>query len=209
MDDYISRTLKAYDDVEKYESGTSRLIPKIELDKFLDLLENGSSILDAGCAFGRDTSYIHSLGYKAEGSDLSKPLINRAKKLYPSIDFTVADIRELPYPKNRFDGVWCNATLLHLNDSDMKTALLELLRILKSNGVLCCSLKKGEGEETFVEKFSSNSERYFNYKTIESFEKLLKEVGYEIISSHYLNERERYGDNKRDLDWLYMYARKV
>lgn len=209
MDDYIKKTLRAYDDVEKYESGTSKLIPKIELDKFLDLLKNGSSILDAGCAFGRDTGYMQNLGYAAEGSDLSVVLVNRAKELYPSISFTVADIRKLPYNDRRFDGIWCNATLLHLNDDDMKIALVELRRILKTNGALCCSLKKGEGEDTFVENFSSNSERYFNYKTIESFESLIKEAGFEIISSHYLNERERYGKDKRDLDWLYTYARKV
>ncbi len=80
--------------------------------------------------------------------------------------------------------------------------------MLRVNGVAAFSLKKGEGEQDFVETFSSTSSRYFNFKTYESLAPLIEEAGLKIIDWHYMNERERYGQEKRDLDWLYMFIRK-
>ncbi len=208
MEDYISNTIKAYDDTKTYEDNTRLLVPKIELDEFLNYLLSGSQILDAGCAYGRDTEYMKTKGFQLEAIDLSPALIARAKELHPDTGFAVKDVRNTGFEDNRFDGIWCNATLLHLSDEDMARALDEFHRILKPNGVLAVSLKKGEGTQQFVEKFSSNSERFFNFKTHEAFLGLLSKANLYEIAWHYLNERERYGQDKRDLDWLYSFSKK-
>ncbi len=208
MDDYISKTVKAYDDTETFEASTRLLVPEPELDQFAAMLKSGSLVLDAGCAFGRDTSYIQTKGLEIKGIDLSAALIARAKELYPDIPFKVADVRTTGFADESFDGVWCNATLLHLNDEDMDKALREFYRILKQGGILAVSLKKGSGTRRFVEKFSSKSERFFNFKTHETFLPHLKGAGFEEVAWHYFNERERYGQDKRDLDWLYSFAKK-
>jgi SAM-dependent methyltransferase len=208
MEDYISKTIRAYDDTQTYEDSTRLLVPKIELDKFLGLVGPGSLLLDAGCAFGRDTEYIKSKGYEVEAIDLSPALIARARELQPGINFSVKDVRETGFANEQFDGIWCNATLLHLNDSDMDKALAEFCRVLKSGGILTVSLKKGSGSQQLVEKFSSNAERFFNFKTREAFLPQLVRSGFVEIESYYLNERERYGQDRRDLNWLYAFVRK-
>ena len=209
MEDYIAKTIRAYDDTKTYEDGTRGLVPKLELDEFIAMLKPQPYVLDAGCAFGRDTEYITGKGHRVEGIDLSPALIARAKELYPSGSFAVKDVRDTGFGDNMFDGIWCNATLLHLKDEDIVKALKEFHRVLKPGGILAVSLKKGEGTQEFVESFSSKAERFFNFKTHETFLEQLEATNFKETTWHYLNERERYGQDKRDLDWLYSFASKV
>jgi SAM-dependent methyltransferase len=208
MENYISKTVRAYDDVNTYEKSTRSLRPKLEIDDFLTMLQDGARILDAGCAFGRDVEYIKSQGFDIYGIDLSPVLIRRAKELAPAGKFDVKDIRDTGFEDGQFEGIWCNATLLHLKDKDMKRALAEFSRILKPDGILAASLKKGSGTQQFVENFSSNSERFFNFQTHESFLRHLTACGFEEVAWHYVNERERFGEDGRDIDWLYSFSKK-
>jgi SAM-dependent methyltransferase len=208
MEDYISKTIRAYDDTKTYEDSTRPMVPEIELDEFLSMLGPQASVLDAGCAYGRDTKYIQAKGFKVQGIDLSPALIGRAKELLPGVEFALKDVRQTGFGNQQFDGIWCNATLLHLNDTDMDKALSEFYRILRPGGALAISLKKGTGTKQFVESFSSNAERFFNFQTHETFLEHLTKNGFEEASWHYLNERERYGQNMRDLDWLYSFSRR-
>lgn len=208
MEDYIKKTIRAYDDTKTYEDGTRLLVPEVELNMFSAMLRSGAIILDAGCAYGRDTEYLKAKGFKVQGIDLSPALLGRAKELVPGIHFEVKDVRETGFSDEQFDGIWCNATLLHLKDVDIAVALAEFRRILKPGGILAVSLKKGKGNQQFVENFSSKSERFFNFQTHETFLEQLERAGLEEVSWHYLNERERYGQDKRDLDWLYSFSKK-
>jgi len=207
MEDYIAKTIRAYDDTKTYEDGTRLLVPEVELNEFAAMLQPGAVLLDAGCAFGRDTEYLKAKGFIIQGIDLSPALVARARELVPDTDFEVKDVRETGFADDQFDGIWCNATLLHLKDKDIAAALAEFKRILKPSGILAVSLKKGEGTQQFVENFSSKSERFFNFQTHETFLLQLQQAGLEEVSWHYLNERERYGQDKRDLDWLYSFAK--
>lgn len=208
MEDYIEKTIRAYDDTKTYEDGTRLIVPEVELNEFVEMLQPGAALLDAGCAFGRDTEFLKAKGFNVRGIDLSPALIARAKELVPATDFDVRDIRETGFADEQFDGIWCNATLLHLKDEDIAAALAEFNRILKPGGILAVSLKKGAGTRQFVENFSSKSERFFNFQTHETLLTLLERAGLEEVSWHYLNERERYGQDKRDLDWLYSFSKK-
>jgi SAM-dependent methyltransferase len=207
MSDYIQNTLKAYEDTAKYEGSTVNLIATPELNELIELSGSGI-ILDAGCAFGRDTRYMRGRGVGVVSVDMSPALIARATQFFPEGDYSVQDIRKLAFEDNTFSGIWCNATLLHLNDHDMTEALREFLRVLKPGGTLAASVKKGEGSSVFVEGFSSNDERFFNFKTTETMSEILTTAGFTVAKAYYYNERDRYGTDKRDLEWLQVFATK-
>ena len=210
-DDYITRTLNAYEnDPEKYERATADIIPQEDIDEFVNRLpENDLPVLDAGCAFGRDSWQFAQRGLRVIGIDMSDALLKRAKELYPGITFKKMDVRNLELSDESVKGIWCHATLLHLKDDDIRKALREFWRVLVPGGAVFVSFKEGTGDEEFVEKFSSNSARYFNYQTVETVRSLLEENGLAITKIYTFNERERFGGNLRDLNWVYCFGSKA
>lgn len=118
------------------------------------------------------------------------------------------DVRKLGFSDESFSGVWCNATLLHLTDKDMQAALEEFKRVLVPNGIVFMSLKEGEGEEELVEKFSSNSARYYKYHTTKTVGELVEASGLKVAKLYIINEREKWGADKRNLNWVYCFAAK-
>lgn len=209
-DEYVTRTLNAYNaDPKKYEDATEEMILREEIEEFMSRLPNKElPVLDAGCAFGRDTALFSKNGLKVEGIDMSDGLLERAKERHPDLSFHKMDIRQLEFPDESFSGIWCNATLLHLTNEDMEKALDEFRRVLIPNGIIFMSLKEGEGEEELVEKFSSNSARYYNYHTEEAVRKLVESSRLKVAKLYTINEREKWGADKRDLNWVYCFATK-
>ncbi len=210
-DDYIKRTLQAYNaHPEKYETATIGMTPLEELETFVKLIPTTDyPLLDAGCAFGRDTTILTELGFKAIGIDMSDGLLYRAKILYPNIEFKKMDVRKLSLNDESIAGIWCHATLLHLKDNDIATALSEFHRVLIPGGVMFVSFKEGSGDEEFVEKFSSDSARYFNYQSKETVSNIVTESNFTIEHIYTINERKKWGADKRDLNWVYCFAKKV
>jgi hypothetical protein len=41
MDEYIEKTIRAYDDTKTYEDGTRLLVPEVELNEFTSMLQPG------------------------------------------------------------------------------------------------------------------------------------------------------------------------
>lgn len=210
MDDYIVKTIKAYDDnPQKYVGSTKGLIYSLEIQKYVDLLPDGGSILDVGCGFGKDVKIFSEKGFQVIGIDLSTELLKIAVEFAPLAKFIKMDMRKLEFPDQNFDGVWCKAALLHLNDSDMEIALKEFSRVLKPDGILYLSFKKGVGSKEVVDSFSSDKGRFYNYQTKESLEKMLEKTGFKAFDIYYINERERFGPKYRDQDGLLCFARKL
>lgn len=209
MDDYVAKTISAYNsDPEKYVNSTQDIIYFPEIEKFLQHIPKKGLILDAGCAFGRDTRVFASKGFKVTGIDLSEKLLEIARKLSPRIEYKQMDLRKLEFPDVTFDGIWCSASLLHLNPEDLKISLKGILRVLKNKGILYCSFKKGEGSKEVLESFSSNNSRFYTFLTGENLNKLLEETGFKVIETYEVNERERFGPTKRDLIWVHSFSKK-
>ena len=100
-------------------------------------------ILDVGCASGWFISKISKKFPKAKcyGIDIYDKGIKYAKKIYPKIEFKVADAHKIPYKKNTFDLVICTEVLEHLDNP--KSAILEIKRVLKKGGVAVIELDSG------------------------------------------------------------------
>jgi len=130
---------KGYDRVyEKFiaKYGTLSESEKEYLDEFLELVR-GPKILDIGCGPGKHSKYMKEKGYEVYSADISGKMVLSTKQINPYTLY--ADMEYLPFREEYFDGIWCNAALVHLPKKDK--ALSEFYRVLKDEGILYVSVQ--------------------------------------------------------------------
>ena len=97
-------------------------------------------ILDIGCGPGIYTKLLYDMGFRnIYGIDFSPFMIKKAIKLSGNrkINYKLADINKLPFHNNMFDIIICFGVFQYLNSAkDRKSALKEIKRVLKKNGIL-------------------------------------------------------------------------
>ncbi len=156
-------------------------------------------ILDVGCGDGRHSVIIDKNDGKAIGIDLSESMLTEAKLLCPKGDFRKADMRQLSFEDNFFDGIWSSGSIYHVTKSDVKNVINEFGRTLKPEGVVAISFKLGQGEGLEVNpKSYSGSPRYFAYYTKDEMKDLFSSLGFEELESCIYPE-EIFGDNNQQM----------
>ncbi len=196
MKDYIKKTIDFYDtSFDEYFNKTLNLQDKYWLEKFILYLPPSSKILDAGCAFGRDSKYFSENSFETYGIDLSTKMIEKAKEFSPLSNFSVMDMMDLKFDDNFFDGIWCSAALLHLNKKDAQIALKEFKRVLKNKGFLYLHLKEGKGEKYITDDRYNNVQKFYSYYLELEIKNLLKINNFKVVD--FLIEKKPINDYNR------------
>lgn len=168
------------------------------LKEFMELLPEKASVLDIGCAAGRDVSYFTGRGFNVTGIDFSSKMIDQAKRRVPSATFKVLDFESLKY-QNKFDGVWANASLHHVPKKDLPSVLKLIHRALKPKSIFFIKVKKGRMEGMQREdKFNTVIRRYIAFYQNDELKQFLREAGFTILSLK---------NTTRD-EWIDVIARK-
>ncbi len=162
------------------------------IDYFTSYLPKNGTILELGSATGKDARYLASKGYKVTCTDVIPEALQKLSQ--EGFETSEFDFRDEPKEewKNKFDGFFANAVLLHAPKDIFEKAVANIIKVLKKNGVAGFSLKTGEGEEVTEEKM--NFPRYFKYHNEEEIRNLLAGLPFEILDISYL------GNNK----WLHV-----
>lgn len=107
----------------------------------LDYLRPDMNILDVGCGPGTITADLAALvpGGMVTGIDMSQDVLNQARKNadargLTNIRFENGVVHDLKYPDGSFDVVHAHQVLQHCGEP--VKALLEMKRVLKSNGIV-------------------------------------------------------------------------
>ena len=176
-----------------------------ELEKFTLLVKKngGRKILDLGCGSGIQSKKLSRAGLKVTGFDLSQRMINQAKKRAPKAKFIAGDMTKMDFPEESLDGVFAQASLLHIPKKLIPKVLKSIHKILKTNGVLYLALKEGIGEKVVEEeRLGRVVRRFFSFFTKEEIEDYLQGIGFKVL------EIKRFV-SKSPTIWLYIFARKV
>ena len=148
-------------------------------EKFLAYLSLGAKVLDAGCGSGRDSLFFMRQGYRVTMLDASAAMCRCAEKLtgQKALHKTFAEIIN----EKQFDGIWANASLLHVPEQELEKVLKILHRALKDDGVLYASWKYGEAERR-------DGERFYCDMTEEKLKKLLRRTGCFVCKEVWVSE---------------------
>lgn len=102
--------------------------------RFISMLPGQSRVLDLGCGPGRDLDIFANGGHTVTGVDLNVDFVKMAGSRH---DVHLADMRQLTtlFSDNEFDGIWAQASLVHLSGDDARCVLADCLQLLTSNGI--------------------------------------------------------------------------
>jgi len=201
--DPVRRTVEAYDRMAQEYARQWFDAPVVEphLDRFIPLVRNRGPVADIGCGPGRDLAYLLRHGVPAIGLDLSKGMLEEARRRAPQGVFILADQRHLPFQSQSLAGIWDCASLLHLPRTDLLSALSECARVLR-HGYLFLALKEGAGEEWV--RGASGQARFFTYHQASEIQAALERAGFEV--AELTHEPDASG---RPVTWLNVLARQV
>jgi len=93
----------------------------------------GKKLLDVGCGAGVHIKKYVEKGAKCSGLDISKTLIELAKKRCPKSEFKVGSMSNMSYPKGSFDIVTSSLAIHYVDD--LKKVFKEINRVLGKGGL--------------------------------------------------------------------------
>lgn len=157
-------------------------------DDFIKELPAGARVLDVGCGSGVKSKYLTDHGFKVIGIDISEKLLEIAEREAPEAEFRVLSMTDLDSMPETFDGVFAQASLLHIPKKEAGDIVKKMARRLVTGGLLCINVKEArEGkpnEEILKEnEYGYEYERFFSYFTVEELERYLTDAGLKIIST--------------------------
>lgn len=111
------------------------------LDGFMLGLSPGSRVLDLGCGNGRDAAVLLAHGFDVDATDGSPGMVAEATRRIGSV------VRLMRFDElssiAAYDGIWANASLLHVPTGKLAHVLSLILQALKANGLHFATFKSG------------------------------------------------------------------
>jgi len=140
-----SETVNYYNqNAAEFAAATDQIDMTALYKAFLPLVKTSGHILDAGCGSGRDAAYFKQLGFSVSAFDASCELAKMASERLKQ-PVAVQQFEQLN-DHERYDGIWCCASLLHVSTDTLPSVFSRLQQALKPSAVLYVSFKYGDGE---------------------------------------------------------------
>jgi tellurite methyltransferase len=150
----------------------------------------GMRVLDAGCGFGRNLTYLLREGFEVFGADSDPRALQETRSLAASIapnlpvdNFRLETVEAMSFP-DAFADVVISSAVLHFARSDdhFQAMLHGVWRVLKPGGLLFCRLASSIGMEKQIRRVAGRrfqlpdgSERYLVDEAL--LVKLAEELG--------------------------------
>lgn len=156
---------------------------------------NQGNLLEVGCAWGRMFPLYLSYGLQISGVDISKAMIDAARKDWADIE-GIADLKEspaeeLPFPDCNFDNLSCLAVL---DATYQNLAFTEFLRVTKPGACIYITGKNdlyfSDDEEAYAAEVGARGKSHPNFFTdTKKMIRLLEEQGHKIEQGYYFPRR--------------------
>lgn len=180
-------------------------------DKLNAIFAGYQKILDVGCGTGRDFAYFLSKGKDIYGVDASRSMLAKANEtlkqagLDPGERLTEAILPNLDaFGDGTFDGVLCNAVLMHLPEDRLFDAVFSIKRVIRPGGILLFTIPESRPGINPKTNRDSKGRLYSDLPTAK-LQLLFERVGFRLESSETVPDpmgREGYRWNRSVLKRL-------
>lgn len=168
-----------------------------DFETFSNLLEAPAIVLDIGSGPGIEAVRLKQKGFEVVCVDLSLSMLTVAAAEFPALRVQ-ADMRSLPFAPV-VGGIWAAASLHHLERHHMPNTLKGFSGALIAGGILYICVKQGTGTK-WDNRYGESAPRFFTFWEGGDLAELLREVGFEIVSTH--------TSRPADEPWISLWARK-
>ncbi|WP_181273707.1 class I SAM-dependent methyltransferase [Brevibacterium oceani] len=148
----------------------------------LVLATGSADVLDIGCGPGRITSFLAALGLTPSGLDLSPAMVELARGLYPSLDFTVGTMTALPHADDAFSGLVAWYSIIHIPDEELSTAFAEAARVLRPGGWFQLAFQLGDRVDHFSDLAGFDVDLDFHRRSIDEVLTALEPHGFAPVT---------------------------
>lgn len=187
-----SETIKDYDAVAaSFDDGNKTHDVSQNLEALLKPLLAGGDraldVLDLGCAGGRDLVALTQRGHRAVGLEGSPAFVALARAKVPGCEVWQQDLAQLDLPRERFDGVFANATLFHVPIEALDGTLSQVWATLRPGGVFFCSNAHGFGEDKdgWTQGRTPGTRSWVCWLSEETWVARCERAGFELLDLYY------------------------
>lgn len=175
----------------------------------------GERILDLGCGTGHLAQQIAESGAQVVGIDASPEMIEQACRVYPGIEFRVADARDFSFPF-QFDAVFSNAALHWVPEAEQ--VVERIASALRPGGRFVAEFG-GKGNVTSITQALQEAIRQiagievesgWYFPSIGTYTALLEKHELVVQSAVLFDRPTRLEDSERGLrNWLAMFCERI
>ena len=116
------------------------------LQKFLERVTKGGTILSAACGAGRFDGLLLEAGHNVVGVDQSAKMLALAKEHFPGVEYEKMALHEMNF-REMFDGAICMDAMEHICPEDYPGILQGFQEALKPDGVLYFTADREEDND--------------------------------------------------------------
>jgi cyclopropane fatty-acyl-phospholipid synthase-like methyltransferase len=173
------------------------------LDYFGKYLNPDARMLDIGCGPGTISVYLQKKipELRIFGIDLSRNMLELAKKNIPSGEFRKMDCRDLNRLEESFDAIVCGFCLPYLSQTEVDDLLQNAAALLNNKGSIYLSTMATDSYKSLWVGPSQGGEQRLltHYHEADILRKTLEKNNFDIFYEERMDEQEREGTKFRDL----------
>jgi len=162
--------------------------------------KNPGKILDLGCGPGRDLVAFKGQGHTVIGLDATPAFVEMARQA-SGCEVWQQSFLSLDLPPETFDGIFANASLLHVPRNQMVRVLRDVWRSLVVEGALMMSMGRGDWEGYTARETGYRYVVAWEYETLAP---CVEQAGFEIVDHYYRPP----GLPLQQQSWVVIVARK-
>lgn len=168
-------------------------LDRLLLKRFATENQSTGLVLDLACGPGQTTQFLFEAGLThIRGIDLSDQIIEEARRRdTQGLSFESGDMLNLDVGDGEIGAALCFYGIVHFTVEELKKALQEIHRVLRSGGQFLFSFHVGQERKDLTEFLGKEVEITFYYFEMEVVLSLLQEIGFAILE---VIERHPYPD---------------